>query len=119
MATAATIAAELKLTTAGYDKGLSDAEKKAESFEKKMTGIGKTMTKVGGIMTAALTAPIIAGMTKSVMAAGDLEQATVPLKLCLAMQRILSLGFQIRLQQWLDWLNRTISSYRPKPELCY
>ena len=72
---AATIAAKLTLDTRDYNNGLSDAEKKSQSFSKKLGSVGQTLTKVGGIMTASLTLPIVAGFGKMIDAASDMEQA--------------------------------------------
>lgn len=70
---------ELGLDTNEYKKGLEDAEGKADksatNIGRSMSKIGASMMKTGGIMTATMTAPIIAGMTKMVMASSDLSES--------------------------------------------
>ena len=69
----------LGLDTSEYTKGLSDAEGKADksatNIGRSMSKIGASMMKTGGIMTATMTVPIVAGMTKMVMASSDLSES--------------------------------------------
>lgn len=73
MATAATIVAVLQLADGDYNSKLKQAERTAAGFAAKA---GQSFVKAGKAFTVGLTVPIVAGMTKSVLAAGDLEQAT-------------------------------------------
>ena len=76
MATAATISILLELFTKGYDKGLTDAEKKAEAFAGKIKKVGDSVKKTGLVMSASLTAPILLGFKQAIDAASDLQQST-------------------------------------------
>ena len=62
----------LGLDSSEYTKGLDDAEGKAEKSSKNIAAslskIGASMMKTGTVMTAAFTVPVVAGMTKMVMA---------------------------------------------------
>ena len=79
MTTAATIAAKLTLDQKEYSKGLNEAEDKAKKSAKNigasLNKIGASMMKTGGIMTATMTVPIVAGMTKMVMASSNLNES--------------------------------------------
>ena len=69
----------LGLDTKDYKKGLDDAEGKAEKSSKNIAAslskIGASMMKTGTVMTAAFTVPVVAGMTKMVMASSDLSES--------------------------------------------
>jgi hypothetical protein len=79
MATAATISAKLILDSSGYDKGIDSESKKTDSFSKtlssKLSDVGGKMAMVGGVMSAAVTAPIVAGFKSAIEASSDLSES--------------------------------------------
>jgi hypothetical protein len=80
MTSAATIAAKLILDQTDYDKGLNQANSKADTFASKLTSIGSKMAITGGVMTAGLTTPILEGFKQITDAASDLGESTNAMK---------------------------------------
>lgn len=65
MTTAATIAARLILDAAEFASGLTDAEKKTDSFASKMSALGSSMAEVGkvaGLALAGIATAAVAGI---------------------------------------------------------
>jgi hypothetical protein len=80
MASAATISAKLILDQVDYNRGLDQANSKADTFASKMTSIGTKMMAVGGAMTAGMTVPIIAGFKQITDSASDLNESSNAIK---------------------------------------
>ena len=66
---------QIDLIINGVDNFSKEINKGVESTSKKLQDIGGKMQKTGGIMTAAFTAPIVAGFGKAVFAASDLQES--------------------------------------------
>ena len=71
MATLATLVVKLVGETEGFDKAMSKAEKRAESFKK----IGSSMQSAGLKLTAGVTAPLVGLGLVAVNAASDLDES--------------------------------------------
>lgn len=79
MATLARLLVLLGLDSAEYDKGLDDAEKKAQTKAKNIGSelgkIGSSLSNLGKTMSLAVTAPIVVGFGASIKAASDMNES--------------------------------------------
>ena len=75
MTTAATIWAYLKLDASKYKEGLKEAEKQTEKSTSNIQSLGKGLTTAGMGLTAAVTAPILAGAKVAIQEAANIQSS--------------------------------------------
>lgn len=73
--TSYTVEAILKATTSQFTAGMQEAIQSVEALKKSTTSISDGMMSIGKGLTAAITAPAVAGVTAVVKSYADLEQA--------------------------------------------
>lgn len=66
--------ARLTLDPSGFNKGVTDAQSKAQNFGASMSKMGGTLMKTGALVTAGITLPIIGIATAMVNSASDLNE---------------------------------------------